>query len=119
MIRKKRKKRARKKKALLFVLVCFLLLAILALVGITGFKLKKVQVSGNELYSDQQIKDSVLNDEYSWNTLYVFFKYKLFHMKEIPFIDEMENSVPNPAFPPLSPGQTQGIVGIYPYSRNR
>lgn len=96
MISKKRKKRARKKKALLFVLVCFLLLAILALVGITGFKLKKVQVSGNELYSDQQIKDSVLNDEYSWNTLYVFFKYKLFHMKEIPFIDEMEIQLRSP-----------------------
>lgn len=97
MIRKKRKKRARKKKALVFVLVFFLLAAILVLVGITGFKLKKVQVSGNELYSDQQIKDSVLNDEYSWNTLYVFFKYKLFHMKEIPFIDEMEIELLSPS----------------------
>ena len=64
MIRKNRKKRARRKKVLLLILLFLLLAAILILIGITGFKLKKVQVSGNELYSDQQIKDSVLNVEY-------------------------------------------------------
>ena len=69
MIRQNRKKRARRKKVLIFVLMFLLLAAILVLVSITAFKLKKVQVSGNELYSDQQIKDSVLNDEYSWNSL--------------------------------------------------
>lgn len=90
MIRKKRKKRARKKKALLTVFVLLLVAGLLVLVGITGFRLKKVQVTGNELYSDEQIKDSVLNDEYSWNTLYVVFRHKLFAAREIPFIDEME-----------------------------
>ncbi len=73
-----------------------LLAAILVLVSITAFKLKKVQVSGNELYSDQQIKDSVLNDEYSWNSLYVVFKYRLFQTKKIPFIDEMEIELVSP-----------------------
>lgn len=97
MIRKNRKKRARKKKILIFILVFFLLAAILILIGITGFKLKKVQVSGNELYSDQQIKDSVLNDEYSWNTLYVVLKYRLFQTRKIPFIDEMEIDLVSPS----------------------
>ena len=90
MIRKNRKKRARRKRLLLILLVFILLAAVAVLIALTGFKLKKVQVSGNELYSDQQIKDSVLNDEYSWNTLYVVLKYRLFKMKEIPFIEEME-----------------------------
>ncbi len=96
MIRKNRKKRARRKRILIFLLVFLMLAAILILIGITGFKLKKVQVSGNELYSDQQIKDSVLNDEYSWNTLYVVFKYRLFQMRKIPFIDEMEIEMVSP-----------------------
>ena len=96
MIRKNRKKRARRKRALLFVLVFLLLAAILVLIGVTGFRLKKVQVSGNELYSDQQIKDSVLNDEYSWNTLYVVLKYRLFQTRKIPFIDEMEIDLVSP-----------------------
>ncbi len=96
MIRKNRKKRARRKKVLLFILLFLLLAAILILIGITGFKLKKVQVSGNELYSDQQIKDSVLNDEYSWNSLYVVLKYRLFQTRKIPFIDEMEIELVSP-----------------------
>lgn len=96
MIRKNRKKRARRKKILILILVVLLLVAILLLVGITGFKLKKVQVSGNELYSDQQIQDSVLNDEYSWNSLYVVLKYRLFKMRKIPFIDEMEIDLVSP-----------------------
>jgi len=96
MIRKNRKRRARRKKLLLFVLIFLLLAAILVLVGITGFKLKKVQVIGNELYSDEQIKESVLNDEYSWNSLYVVLKYRLFQMREIPFIDELEIELVSP-----------------------
>lgn len=96
MIRKNRKKRARKKRILLGVLVFLFLAALLCLVGIIGFQLKNVKVSGNELYTDQQIKDSVLSDEYSWNTLYVVLKYRLFQTEEIPFIDEMEIKMLSP-----------------------
>ena len=78
------------------MLVFLFLAALLCLVGITGFQLKNVKVSGNELYTDQQIKDSVLSDEYSWNTLYVVLKYRLFQTEEIPFIDEMEIKMLSP-----------------------
>ena len=78
------------------MLVFLFLAALLCLVGITGFQLKNVKVSGNELYTDQQIKDSVLSDEYSWNTLYVVLKYRLFQTEEIPFIDEMEIKMISP-----------------------
>lgn len=96
MIKKKRRKRARRKRRLLALLIFAGIAAIAVLIGITGFKLTKVQVTGNELYTDRQIKESVLNDEYSWNTLYVVLKYKLFKMKEIPFIDEMEIQLRSP-----------------------
>ena len=90
MIKKKCRKRARRKRLLIILLIILCLLAVLALVGIRGFELKDVEVSGNELYTNEQIKKSILNDEYSWNALYVFLKHRLFKEKEVPFIDEME-----------------------------
>lgn len=96
MIKEKRRKKARRKKTVIFILIFVCLIGILILVGIKGFNLENVKVSGNELYSDRQIKESILNDEYSWNTLYVILKYKLFQMPEIPFIDEMEVTFVSP-----------------------
>ena len=96
MIKEKRKKRAKRRRVLLTFIILICLLAIGVLVGIKGFKLNHVKVSGNALYTDKQIRESVLNDEYSWNSLYVVLKYRLFKMKEIPFIDEMEVSLESP-----------------------
>ena len=104
MIKKKRRKRARRKRTLISVLVFTGVAAVLLLIGITGFKLKEVKVTGNELYTNKQIRESVLNDEYSWNTLYVVLKYKMFKMREIPFIDEMEIEM-------LSPHKIQIKIG--------
>ena len=42
------------------------------------------------------IRDRVLNDDYSWNTLYVYFEYRFFDTQEVPFIDTMEVSVKSP-----------------------
>ena len=91
---KKRHKRG--KKILMWFLIFVFILAVLAVIVVEVFQVKKVVVSGNELYTDEQIQKSVLNDKYSGNSLYVFFKYKLFRMKEVPFIDEMEISLQSP-----------------------
>lgn len=96
MIKEKRRKRAKRKKVLIIFLTILCLAAVTVLVAVKGFDLDKVKVSGNELYTDKQIRESVLNDEYSWNSLYVVLKYRLFKMKEIPFIDEMEVSLLSP-----------------------
>lgn len=90
MIKEKRKQKKKRKKKLIFLLVFLGVFAILTYIAIEGFTIKQVEVDGNALYSDKQIKDSVLNDEYSWNALYVTLKYRLFPVKEMPFIDEME-----------------------------
>lgn len=96
MIKEKRKRQAKRKQILIAVLTILCLTGILALIAIKGFTLQKVIVSGNELYSDEKIKESVLNDEYSWNTLYVMLKYRLSKMEEMPFVDEMELSLRSP-----------------------
>lgn len=96
MIREKRKKKKRRKIGLIVFLCILLLLAVGALVVIKVFTVKDVVVEGNELYSDDQVKEWVLNDDYSWNTLYNVLKYKFKKTEEIPFIDTLEISMDNP-----------------------
>jgi cell division protein FtsQ len=55
-----------------------------------------VKVEGNELYEEKLIEETVLNDEYSWNSLYVLLKYKFTETQELPFIDTMEISMEDP-----------------------
>ena len=96
MIRDKRRKKKRRKRILITFLVICLLLGILALVVVKVFRVNKVEVTGNKLYGDEQIKEWVLNDEYSWNSLYVYLKYRFFDTEEVPFIDTMEVGIKIP-----------------------
>ena len=54
-----------------------MLLAIAFLIVWKVFTVENVVVEGNELYSSEQIEQLVLNDEYSWNSLYVLLKYRI------------------------------------------
>lgn len=72
------------------------LLAVLAVVVVKVFTVEKVEVDGNKLYEDARIEEWVLNDDYSWNSLYVYLKYKFFETKEVPFIDTMEVTLESP-----------------------
>ena len=71
----RRKKKKRKIKLCVFLILVFLIVAA-AYIVMTVFTVEKVVVEGNELYSSKQIEDMVLNDEYSWNSLYVTLKYR-------------------------------------------
>ena len=53
------------------------------------FTVKKVTVVGNEIYTDDQIRELVLDDEYSWSSLYVYLKYRFLRTEKLPFVDEM------------------------------
>lgn len=90
MIREKRKRKKRLKIFLITFLTILLLLAVAAVIVIKVFTIKNVVISGNEHYQDEVIEAWVLNDEYSWNTLYVYMKYCLQEPEVIPFIDTME-----------------------------
>ena len=96
MIREERRKKRRRKHILVGFLITLLILALATLIVIKVFTVKNVEVEGNKLYSDEQIKEWVLNDDYSWNTLYVYFKYRFFDTQEVPFIDTMEVTVKSP-----------------------
>lgn len=87
----------KKKKILLSVFLAVLLLTgIAALVIWKVFTVKEIVVEGNEHYSNKQIQEFVLADEYSWNSLYVLLKYRFLDVEEVPFVDFMEVSLKNP-----------------------
>lgn len=100
MIREKRKaerkKKTRFKVMLITILSLLLIIGVSALIIVKVFVVKNVKVEGNELYDEELIKSTVLNDEYSWNSLYVLLKYTFTDTENIPFIDTMEIQLEDP-----------------------
>ncbi|SFP97344.1 cell division protein FtsQ [Lachnospiraceae bacterium XBB1006] len=74
------------------VIVC----AIAFLIIYFGCSLKTVEVTGNEIHTNEEIKEIILNDDYSWNSVYVFFKYKFKKPKTLPFVDTMDIQLKSP-----------------------
>ncbi len=93
---RKQKKKSRWKIALLSSLLVILLFTATAILLVKVFVVKNVKVEGNVLYEDELIVNTVLNDEYSWSSIYVLLKYTFMDTEPIPFIDEMEISMANP-----------------------
>ena len=60
------------------------------------FVVKDVKIEGNELYDQAVIEQAILDDDYCWNSLYVFLKYRFRPTEEIPFIDSMEITLQSP-----------------------
>ena len=96
MIKEERRKKKRRKISLTVILGVLIVLAIAALIIMKVFRVRNVEVEGNKLYDSKMIEDTVLNDEYSWNSLYVFLKYRFTDPKSIPFVDTMEITLKNP-----------------------
>lgn len=96
MIEKKKKQGKFLKKFFLTVFGTAVVIGISILIILNVFTITKVEVEGNHLYDEIIIKDAVLNDEYSWNTLYVFLKYTVMDTEQIPFIDTMEINMKDP-----------------------
>ena len=96
MIREKRRRKAFIKRLLIGILCFLAVAAIAAFIIVKVFVVKNVKIEGNVLYDEQIIKDTVLNDEYSWNSLYVLLKYTFLDTDAVPFIDTMEIKLENP-----------------------
>lgn len=67
------------------LLTLILLLAVFGVVSYKVFTVEKVEVTGSTIYQDEVIKQWVLDDDYSWNSMYVYLKYKLRDATEMPF----------------------------------
>ena len=96
MIKEERRRKKRRKIGLYILLILILLIAAGVFIVMNVFTVENVVVEGNELYSSTEIENMVLNDEYSWNSLYVDLKYRFVDIGEVPFVDTMEVSLDNP-----------------------
>lgn len=96
MIREKRRRQKLWKRVLIGILVLMVLIVTTIFVVVKVFVVNEVKVEGNKLYDKQLIADTVLNDKYSWNSLYVLLKYTFVKMEDVPFIDTMEISLDDP-----------------------
>lgn len=96
MIREKRRRQKLWKRVLIGILVLMVLIVTTIFVVVKVFVVNEVKVEGNKLYDKQLIADTVLNDKYSWNSLYVLLKYTFVKMEDVPFIDTMEISLEDP-----------------------
>lgn len=112
MIREQRKRQKRRKIGMIVFLIVVLLLVIAFLIVWNVFTVKEVRVEGNELYSSEQIEKMILNDEYSWNSLYVVVKYNLLDVGDVPFLDTIEVSLDNPHTLRISVYE-KGILGCF------
>lgn len=96
MEKERRIRKGRGRIAGMVFLLLLLLLAVGALVVIKLFTVDKVIVSGNTYYSQEAVEEWLLDDEYSWNSLYVFFKYKFQAPRELAFVDSVNVSLDPP-----------------------
>lgn len=96
MIKEERRKKRRNQKILIATVILLFVILLSILVVWKVFVVKTVKVEGNVLYDEQLITDTVLNDEYSWNSLYVLLKYTFTDAEELPFIEEMEVKMNHP-----------------------
>lgn len=65
-------------------------IAVALAILLASSSLEEVTVEGNKMYDQSEIMSVVLNDEFSWNTLYVYLKYRFKEPEAIPFIDTLE-----------------------------
>ena len=72
------------------LLALIIVLLILAAAAFFLCPLKEVAVEGTDLYTSDEIKGYILDDEYSNNTLYAFVKNKLFPKGDAEFIDHFD-----------------------------
>lgn len=85
---------ADKNKKTLKWLIFFLCLVIVICVAILIVKEKctvtQVDITGNEHYTQEEIKQLVMDGPYGNNTIYLYFKYNKKKVDNIPFIERMD-----------------------------
>ncbi|HKM21030.1 MAG TPA: FtsQ-type POTRA domain-containing protein [Lachnospiraceae bacterium] len=77
-------------KIFLIIIIVFLVIGFAFLYLKTNYTVTNVKVEGNEHYSDDEIKDMVIDGKYGNSTIYLFLKYRNKEIKDIPFIETME-----------------------------
>ena len=93
---KHRKVQKKRKYGLYALLVGLIAAAILALSVFLLFHIQKIEVTGIEMLTQQEVSDWVKSDTMSGNSLYVLWKSKFRPDKLLPMMKSAEISMKNP-----------------------
>ena len=110
----RKRKRSGRGRGFLAAAVLVLVLLLAGVLVVTLFRIRDVEVTGNSFYTEEEIRDRVITDRYTSNSLYLYLKYKYFNTEEIPFVDKIEVTL-------LGPGKVRirvyekSIVGYVAY----
>lgn len=77
------------------VLILFIILLISIFLFYFGFHITKVKVTGCDYYTEEQIKNKLIVNEFDRNSLLLFLKHKYFDKAEIPFIQKIDVELVN------------------------
>lgn len=77
-----------KRRVVLLILLLLLVVAVLAVAGI--FSIKKINITGNEYYTEEEIEKLIFNNKYCYNSLYLYWKYNYDKEYSFPFIDTLD-----------------------------
>jgi len=70
--------------------IVLLVIGIPALIFITTFSVKNVEIIGAQRYTPDQIKSLVLQTKQDTNSLYLYLKYRFFDKPSLPFVEKIE-----------------------------
>lgn len=81
---------------IIFTLIVILIIVVILTFFLDKYKVTKVKVTGNEHYTEEQIKEMVMTGGLSNNSVYLSLKYKDKEISGIPFIESMSVEVLSP-----------------------
>jgi len=80
----------RNKRKLVIVILLVVLLSAAAIIINSVFSVKKVTITGNEHYTEEEIEKMVFENRYCYNSIYLYWKYNYKKDYSIPFIDTID-----------------------------
>jgi cell division protein FtsQ len=78
------------KRRLIIVIIVIVLIAAAMIIITSVFSIKKITITGNEHYSEEEIEKLMFDNRYCYNSLYLYWKYNYKQDYTFPFIDTVE-----------------------------
>ncbi len=72
-----------------FYLVVFLIILLLIGIFIFAFRVTTVEVTGSTYYTEEEIKEQVMESIWDQNSLLLYLKYRYIGIKDIPFVEKV------------------------------
>lgn len=95
VMQKERRKRIIKRTIMKAILV-IMMICIAMIMFLLLFQVRKIEVTGNQYLSRQEVADWVQSDDWSSNSIYLMVKYHLMNYEMLPAMEEVDVSMKNP-----------------------